>query len=902
MNTKPRSSLPVGPCPHRFGPEHSTLSSSGRRRWSAGVLLALGLVSGLRAQPAPAASPATGETKEEAIKLSVFEVTADADVGYRATQTLSGSRTAQLLRDTPSSISVLNRALMEDLIVTDISELSMYNISGEIGTNNESPISSGNGGTVSRGTNSTNLRDGVVFFVSLDSHNIDRVELLRGPNGFLYTGGGAGGISNQVTKQATRKPTQTAAFITGSKDLYRAEFDLNRPLSDKLAFRMSMAYQRGGGYQNHTGRKFRGFYGTVNYRPFANTNINVSVDFGENVAIMAPNMLSDQFSTTDRLGTTTAYTATTGGFTYIPARGLVYDTVTSATRRSTGTNLILFDGSIVGDKLNLQGPGAYNKTDHYAHSISIDQKVGERLNVQLLATWQEGIREIGIKGGSSQGSVYRDTRATLPDGRVNPYAGEYYTEFYHGIRNYPEPMQSYRLSFVYDLKFSFMTQRIIGGLHYQSQEPLDEQWAEFVDPSNPAFKGTLINANTLAAYQNNVTVLSQNRVYRRFYFRDGDGADITKRGAIPGQTKLMRDIVVDGSTGRLMNRYYWNEGGMIGATGTYFKDRVHSMVGWRQDSFNQDPERDFYNAVTGETYQLPGNGRVRYRAKPRSYNFGGVLHLTKFLALYGTYAENVVLTTTAGQPGLLPGTTQAAPKGFGEEYGVRWLFLDGRLESNWTYYNTYRRAAAAPSQQVRDELALLVPGLNTAGNDAQDVLASGIEFDTVANLTKNWRLVWNYSSNELETAERYPDTKAAKAIANAAGGQTPVTDAFLASVPDGTPVAGFTRVRSNLVTSYRFESGPLRGFSIGGGGQYRKESYQGNFDRDRDGVAEMIWTPGYFVGNLMLGYRTRVLNRTVNLGLNINNVFDKQYYRASSLSTGAVGVGRDFRFSARINL
>lgn len=902
MNTKPRSSLPVGPSLHRFGPEHSTLSSSGRRRWSAGVLLALGLVSGLRAQPAPAASPATGETKEEAIKLSVFEVTADADVGYRATQTLSGSRTAQLLRDTPSSISVLNRALMEDLIVTDISELSMYNISGEIGTNNESPISSGNGGTVSRGTNSTNLRDGVVFFVSLDSHNIDRVELLRGPNGFLYTGGGAGGISNQVTKQATRRKTQTLALITGSKDLYRAEFDLNRPLSDKLAFRMSMAYQRGGGYQNHTGRKFRGFYGTVNYRPFANTNINVSVDFGENVAIMAPNMLSDQFSTTDRLGTTTAYTATTGGFTYIPARGLVYDTVTSATRRSTGTNLILFDGSIVGDKLNLQGPGAYNKTDHYAHSISIDQKVGERLNVQLLATWQEGIREIGIKGGSSQGSVYRDTRATLPDGRVNPYAGEYYTEFYHGIRNYPEPMQSYRLSFVYDLKFSFMTQRIIGGLHYQSQEPLDEQWAEFVDPSNPAFKGTLINANTLAAYQNNVTVLSQNRVYRRFYFRDGDGADITKRGAIPGQTKLMRDIVVDGSTGRLMNRYYWNEGGMIGATGTYFKDRVHSMVGWRQDSFNQDPERDFYNAVTGETYQLPGNGRVRYRAKPRSYNFGGVLHLTKFLALYGTYAENVVLTTTAGQPGLLPGTTQAAPKGFGEEYGVRWLFLDGRLESNWTYYNTYRRAAAAPSQQVRDELALLVPGLNTAGNDAQDVLASGIEFDTVANLTKNWRLVWNYSSNELETAERYPDTKAAKAIANAAGGQTPVTDAFLASVPDGTPVAGFTRVRSNLVTSYRFESGPLRGFSIGGGGQYRKESYQGNFDRDRDGVAEMIWTPGYFVGNLMLGYRTRVLNRTVNLGLNINNVFDKQYYRASSLSTGAVGVGRDFRFSARINL
>lgn len=869
-----------------------------RSRLLVGAVIILTLVS-LPAQVAPVASESP---KEEAVKLSVFEVVADADVGYRATQTLSGSRTAQFLRDMPSSISVLNRALMEDLIVTDIAELSMFNISGEVGTNNESPISSGNGGTVSRGTSSTNLRDGVVFFVSLDSHNIDRVELLRGPNGFLYTGGGAGGISNQVTKQATRKNAQTLALITGSKNLYRAEFDFNRPLSDKVAFRASMAYQRGGGFQNHTGRRFRGIFATVNYRPFETTNINVSTDFGENVAIMAPNMLSDQFSTTDRLGTTTAYAATTGGFTYVPARGLMYDTFSSATRRSTGTNLILFDGSIVGDKLNLQGPGAYNKTDHYAHSIAIDQKVGSRLNLQFLATWQQGIREIGIKGGSSQASVYRDMRATLPDGRVNPYAGDYYTEFYHGIRNYPEPMQSYRLSAVYDLKLKFMTQRIIGGLHYQSQEPLDEQWAEFVDPASPAFKGQLINANTLAAYQNNFTVLSQNRVFRRFYFKDGDGEQITRRGAIPGQTVLKRDIVVDGNTGRLMNRYYWNEGGMIGATGTYFKERLHSMVGWRQDSFNQDPERDFYNAVTGETYQLPGRGAVRYRARPRSYNYGGVFHVTKFLAIYGTYAENVVLTTTAGQAGLLPGTTQAAPKGFGEEYGLRWLLLDGRLESNWTFYRTYRRAAAAPSAAARDELALLVSGLNPAGSDSQDVAAEGLEFDTVANLTRNWRLVWNFSSNELETSERYPDTKAAKAIANAAGGLTPVTDAFLASVPDGTPVAGFTKVRSNLVTSYRFDRGPLNGFNIGGGGQYRKESYQGNFDRDRDGVAERIWTPGYFVANLMLGYRTRLLNRPLNVGLNINNLFDKRYYRASSLSTGAVGIGRDFRLSIRVNL
>jgi len=423
-----------------------------------------------------------------------------------------------------------------------------------------------------------------------------------------------------------------------------------------------------------------------------------------------------------------------------------------------------------------------------------------------------------------------------------------------------------------------------------------------VDPASSSFKGTLINANTLAAYQANVATLNQNRVYRRFYFKDGDGENITQRGAIAGRTVMMRDIAIDGAAGRLSNRYYWNSGGMIGASGTYFNQRLHSMVGWRSDSFNQDPERDFYNAVSRESYQLESTPKVRYRARNDSYNFGGVFHIAKFLAVYGTYAENVVLTSTAGTPGFLPGSIVDPPKGYGTEYGVRWLFLDGRLESNWTYYETNRKAAASiPAAVGTNELALLFPDVNPSGGDSQVVAADGFEFETIANLNRNWRLLWNFSSNDLATSERYPDVKATQRRARDAGLATPQTDAFIESNPDGTPVAGFTKIRSNLVTSYRFETGALKGFNIGGGLQYRQESYQGNFDLNRDGVSEMIWTPGYSVANLILGYRTKIMDRAVNIGVNINNLFDKRYYRASALSTGAVGVGRDFRLSVRVN-
>ena len=185
----------------------------------------------------------------------------------------------------------------------------------------------------------------------------------------------------------------------------------------------------------------------------------------------------------------------------------------------------------------------------------------------------------------------------------------------------------------------------------------------------------------------------------------------------------------------------------------------------------------------------------------------------------------------------------------------------------------------------------------------QATKATGVEFETVTNVTPNWRLTWNFSTNDLETSQRYPALKEFQARAAEQGKPTPETDAFLASVPEGTPLPGFTKIRSNLVTNYRFaKNTPLKGFSIRGSAQYRDEAYLGNFDLDRNGTAEEIWTSGYTIFNVMLGYRTRFFDREVNLSLNINNVLDKEYFRAVSLASGAWGEGRSFRLAARIEL
>ena len=52
----------------------------------------------------------------------------------------------------------------------------------------------------------------------------------------------------------------------------------------------------------------------------------------------------------------------------------------------------------------------------------------------------------------------------------------------------------------------------------------------------------------------------------------------------------------------------------------------------------------------------------------------------------------------------------------------------------------------------------------------------------------------------------------------------------------------------------------------------------------------------------MSGYRTKIMNRTVDLNLNVYNLFDKDYFRSFSLFSGAWGDARTFRFTTNIRL
>ncbi|WP_417625261.1 TonB-dependent siderophore receptor [Paremcibacter congregatus] len=79
-----------------------------------------------------------------------------------------------------------------------------------------------------------------------DLVNIERIEILKGPNSVLYGQMEPGGTINIVTKQPLPEFEAEAQIEYGSFDSKRGSFDITGPLSDAVRARLTLAYQNNG--------------------------------------------------------------------------------------------------------------------------------------------------------------------------------------------------------------------------------------------------------------------------------------------------------------------------------------------------------------------------------------------------------------------------------------------------------------------------------------------------------------------------------------------------------------------------------------------------------------------------------------------------------------------------------
>lgn len=240
--------------------------------------------------------------EEEVYELSPFKVDASEDNGYRATNTISGTRLNAAIKDIPMPIEVVTDKFIKDTGSTDLRESLAY--SAGILTTSQNDAGKGNSfGTVGgvhnpegatsnktqtsykvRGfiTDAT-LRDGYRRQFATDSANIGRVEVIRGPAALLYGIGNFGGIVNYLPKLPTADEHQYLTIGVGNDKHYRAVYEAGNTLDNKMNFGyyLTAVYEENGSYTEFAEDSRQFISPIFTFNPTEKTEITVDLEYGK---------------------------------------------------------------------------------------------------------------------------------------------------------------------------------------------------------------------------------------------------------------------------------------------------------------------------------------------------------------------------------------------------------------------------------------------------------------------------------------------------------------------------------------------------------------------------------------------------------------------------------------------
>lgn len=113
-----------------------------------------------------------------------------------------------------------------------------------------------------------------------DSSNIERIEVLKGPNGAVFGRGEPGGTVNIITRKATIGDTFGSLTLSaGSFETYRGEVDLNLDVSDNVAFRINGAYENSDGFRDYVGTEKFVLTPSVMFDSGSGTSLSYELEF-----------------------------------------------------------------------------------------------------------------------------------------------------------------------------------------------------------------------------------------------------------------------------------------------------------------------------------------------------------------------------------------------------------------------------------------------------------------------------------------------------------------------------------------------------------------------------------------------------------------------------------------------
>lgn len=225
------------------------------------------------------ATPSYLPSAVELYRLDDFEVTGQRDEGvYTVQRSITATKVDTALVDVPQSISVITRELIDDQAMQSIGDVTRYVPGVGIAQgegNRDTPVLRGNSTTADFFIDG--VRDDVQYF--RDLYNVDRVEVLKGPNAMIFGRGGSGGLINRVTRQANGRPHREAAVQLGSWDHYRGMVDLGDKLSEAFSYRVTGLYEDSRSYRDGVTVRRYGVNPTFRYVVSPSTTVRSGYEY-----------------------------------------------------------------------------------------------------------------------------------------------------------------------------------------------------------------------------------------------------------------------------------------------------------------------------------------------------------------------------------------------------------------------------------------------------------------------------------------------------------------------------------------------------------------------------------------------------------------------------------------------
>ncbi|WP_445261217.1 TonB-dependent siderophore receptor [Pseudomonas sp. RA_35y_Pfl2_P32] len=184
------------------------------------------------------------------------------------------------------------------------------------------------------------------------------------------------------------------------------------------------------------------------------------------------------------------------------------------------------------------------------------------------------------------------------------------------------------------------------------------------------------------------------------------------------------------------------------------------------------------------------------------------------------------------------------------EVGIKGEYFDGALNASLAVFRI---------DQENRAVQVYVPNCPqaTCSEASGEIRSQGIDFELQGALTENWQVGGGYTYARLHT------------LKDAANPQKE-NQRFDTDTPEHL---------FKLTTSYRFQ-GPLEKLRVGGNISWQSRMY--NDVALDDGSTYRLEQGAYAITDLMAGYR---VNQNLDLQLNANNIFDREYYSSISNST-----------------